>query len=70
MNHPAHGSPVPQRRLRRSSTDTWFGGVCGGLAQRFGLSSGLVRLLFVLSIVLPGPQVLVYLVLWIVMPRG
>ncbi|MBE7161622.1 MAG: PspC domain-containing protein [Williamsia herbipolensis] len=70
MNQPAYGSPVPQRRLRRSSTDKWFGGVCGGLAQRFGLSSGLVRLLFVLSIVLPGPQVLIYLLLWVVIPRG
>lgn len=70
MNQPAPGSPVPQRRLRRSSTDKWFGGVCGGLAHRFGLSSSLVRLLFVLSIVLPGPQVLIYLLLWIVIPRG
>jgi len=70
MNQPAYGSPPPQRRLRRSSTDKWFAGVCGGIAQRFGLSSGLVRLLFVLSIVLPGPQVLIYLLLWIVIPRG
>jgi phage shock protein PspC (stress-responsive transcriptional regulator) len=44
--------------------------VCGGIAERFGMSAGLVRLLFVLSIVLPGPQVLVYLALWIVIPRG
>jgi phage shock protein PspC (stress-responsive transcriptional regulator) len=29
-----------------------------------------VRLLFVLSIVLPGPQVLIYLLLWVVIPRG
>ena len=44
-------------------------GVCAGLARRFGLSAGTVRLLFVLSVLLPGPQVLVYLVLWIVMPQ-
>jgi phage shock protein PspC (stress-responsive transcriptional regulator) len=44
-------------------------GVCAGLARRFGLSAGTVRLLFVLSCLLPGPQVLVYLVLWIVMPQ-
>lgn len=44
-------------------------GVCAGLGRRFGLSAGTVRLLFVLSVLLPGPQVLVYLVLWLVMPQ-
>ena len=44
-------------------------GVCAGLARRFGMSVGVVRLLFVLSCLLPGPQVLVYLVLWMVMPQ-
>jgi phage shock protein C len=43
-------------------------GVCAGLAERFGWSVFLVRLLFLLSIVIPGSQVLVYLVLWILMP--
>jgi len=45
-----------------------LGGVCAGLARRFGLSTGLVRALFVLSIVLPGPQILLYLGLWIFIP--
>ena len=36
--------------------------------QRFGLSATLVRVLFVLSMLLPGPQILAYLVLWIVVP--
>jgi phage shock protein PspC (stress-responsive transcriptional regulator) len=44
-------------------------GVCAGLARRFGVSPTLVRVLFVLSCLLPGPQILIYLVLWIVMPR-
>ncbi|WP_435091748.1 PspC domain-containing protein [Clavibacter michiganensis] len=44
-------------------------GVCAALADRFGISRFLVRLLFVLSIVLPGPQVLLYLILWIVFPK-
>ncbi len=43
-------------------------GVCAGLAMRFDMSPGVVRLLFVLSLLLPGPQILVYLVLWIIMP--
>jgi phage shock protein PspC (stress-responsive transcriptional regulator) len=43
-------------------------GVCAALAGRFGMSTRLVRLLFVLSCLLPGPQILAYLVLWIVLP--
>jgi phage shock protein PspC (stress-responsive transcriptional regulator) len=43
-------------------------GVCSGLAARFGMSPNVVRLLFVLSCILPGPQFLVYVVLWVMMP--
>jgi phage shock protein PspC (stress-responsive transcriptional regulator) len=45
-----------------------IGGVCAGLAARFGWSPNVVRLLFVLSCVLPGPQFLVYIVLWVLIP--
>jgi phage shock protein PspC (stress-responsive transcriptional regulator) len=44
-------------------------GVCAGLAERFGWSVFVVRLIFLLSIVIPGSQVLVYIVLWILMPQ-
>ena len=44
-------------------------GVCAALARRFDLSPTLVRVLFVLSMLLPGPQILAYIVLWIVIPR-
>ena len=43
-------------------------GVCAALAHRLGVSTGLVRALFVVSIVLPGPQFLLYLALWIFLP--
>jgi phage shock protein PspC (stress-responsive transcriptional regulator) len=43
-------------------------GVCAGLARRFNLSPTLVRVLFVLSVFLPGPQVVIYLALWLLMP--
>ena len=55
-------------RLIRPRDDRWIAGVCGGLGRRFGLSSGVVRLLFVISCLLPGPQILIYLVLWALMP--
>jgi len=44
-------------------------GVCAGLARRFGWSATTVRLLFLISCLLPGPQILVYLVLWVVVPK-
>jgi phage shock protein PspC (stress-responsive transcriptional regulator) len=44
-------------------------GVCAGLARRFGMSPTVVRLLFVLSLFLPGPQILLYLALWIILPQ-
>lgn len=43
-------------------------GVCASLAQRFGVRPWQVRLLFVLSCLLPGPQVLLYLALWVIFP--
>jgi phage shock protein PspC (stress-responsive transcriptional regulator) len=43
-------------------------GVCAALAQRFGVRPSRVRLLFVLSCLLPGPQILLYIALWIVLP--
>ena len=43
-------------------------GVCSGLARRFDMSPNVVRLLFVLSCLLPGPQFIAYIVLWVMMP--
>jgi len=56
------------RRLVRPRDDRWIAGVCSGLARRFGLSPGVVRLIFVLSCLLPGPQFVLYLILWALMP--
>jgi phage shock protein PspC (stress-responsive transcriptional regulator) len=56
------------RRLRRDTTNKMLGGVCAGIARRFGISVGGLRLAFVLSCVLPGPQILAYLLLWILIP--
>lgn len=61
--------PTHPQRLTRSRTDAWIGGVCGGIAQRYGWDPTLIRTLFVVSVLLPGPQVLLYLILWIVIPR-
>jgi phage shock protein PspC (stress-responsive transcriptional regulator) len=54
--------------LSRPSRGRVIAGVCAGLARRFGISKTIVRVAFVVSCVLPGPQVLVYVLLWVIMP--
>ena len=47
-----------------------LGGVCAGLGQRFGIEAWAARLLFVLVLlIIPGSQLLIYPVLWILMPN-
>ncbi|MFC4048913.1 MULTISPECIES: PspC domain-containing protein [Actinomadura] len=55
--------------LYRPRRGRMIAGVCAGLAQRFGMSPLTVRVLFLLSCLLPGPQFVVYLVLWVMMPN-
>jgi phage shock protein C len=58
-----------QHGLVRSSDHRVLGGVFAGLGRRFGLSPWTARLLFVLVLfVIPGSQILVYPILWILMP--
>jgi phage shock protein PspC (stress-responsive transcriptional regulator) len=54
--------------LTRPRDGRWIGGVCAGLARRFDMKPWHVRLLFVLSCLLPGPQILIYIALWIIVP--
>jgi len=46
-----------------------LGGVCAGLARRFGMGAWAMRILFIVTlIVIPGSQIIVYPILWILMP--
>ena len=55
--------------LVRPTGSRVLGGVCAGLGRRFGLSPWTARLLFViLLMVVPGSQILVYPILWVLMP--
>jgi phage shock protein PspC (stress-responsive transcriptional regulator) len=56
-------------RLVRPKQGRMIAGVAAGLADRFGMDRGMMRLLFVLSLILPGPQILIYLVLWVIIPE-
>ncbi|MEX0428384.1 PspC domain-containing protein [Nocardioides sp. DS6] len=54
--------------LSRPRQGRWIAGVCAGIARRYDLDPTVVRIIAVLSCLLPGPQFIAYLVLWILMP--
>ncbi|GII80135.1 PspC family transcriptional regulator [Sphaerisporangium rufum] len=56
--------------MYRSREHKMIAGVCGGLAESWGWTPTMVRLLFVLSCVLPGPQFVIYLIMWLVIPKA
>jgi phage shock protein PspC (stress-responsive transcriptional regulator) len=58
-----------QRGLTRPRRGKWVAGVAAGIARRYDWNPLVVRLLAIASFVLPGSQVLAYVVLWILMPR-
>lgn len=55
--------------LTRPRDDRMIAGVCSGLGRRFGISPNVVRIAFVASCLLPGPQILIYLAGWIFIPQ-
>ncbi len=54
--------------LRRSRSDRWLGGVCGGLAELTGMSAWIWRLVFAVSVLCAGTGVAIYVLLWIFVP--
>jgi phage shock protein C len=56
------------KRLMRSSTDKKLGGVCAGLADYFDMDRTLVRVLWLLVVLCGGTGILLYVILWIVLP--
>ena len=57
-------------RLYRSSDDVVIAGVCAGVADYLGLPSGKVRLATLLLVLVGGLSIWVYILLWIVVPKG
>lgn len=56
------------KRLYRSRTDRWLAGICGGIGLYLGLDPTIIRVLFVLFGLVIGGGILLYLLLWIVIP--
>jgi len=70
------GGPLPVpgasmaaiNNLRRSTSDSWIGGVCGGVARTTGVESWIWRLIFVVLFLFGGTGLLLYILLWIFVP--
>ncbi|MBR5132326.1 MAG: PspC domain-containing protein [Alistipes sp.] len=57
------------KKLRRSRTDRSLAGVCGGLAQFLGINSTVVRVVMALLVLSGGMSLIVYLVMWLLIPE-
>ena len=57
-----------RKRLHRSRTEKMIAGVCGGIAEYLDMDPTLVRLVWVLVALLAGTGILLYLILWVIMP--
>jgi phage shock protein PspC (stress-responsive transcriptional regulator) len=68
-SHGVDGLVSGLHALRRSRSDRWLGGVCGGLAPATGLPSWLWRLIFVALVACGGTGLIVYGLLWILLPK-
>ena len=55
--------------LVRPRSDRMIAGVCSGIGRRFGISANVVRVIFLVSMLLPGPQILIYLAGWLLIPQ-
>ncbi|MGA0587326.1 PspC domain-containing protein [Dyella sp. KRB-257] len=58
------------KRLQRSGTHRSIAGVCGGIADYYGWDPALVRVGWIVLTLLGGSGILLYLVLWLVMPKA
>ncbi|HEU0200776.1 MAG TPA: PspC domain-containing protein [Burkholderiaceae bacterium] len=60
---------VAINRYRLSNTDRWIAGVCGGIARLTGVDSWVWRLIFALGLLLGGFSLILYILLWALVPR-
>jgi phage shock protein PspC (stress-responsive transcriptional regulator) len=68
LNVNEHWGVKEMTGLYRPRQGRMIAGVCAGLGRRLEVSSTTVRLLALLSCLLPGPQFVIYLILWVMMP--
>ena len=66
----AKRKPAPVKRLYRSGKEKILGGVCGGIGEYVGVDPTLIRLLWVLFSLAYGMGILLYIIMWIIVPRN
>ena len=59
-----------EKRLHRSRNDRKLAGVCGGIAEYYGWDPTLVRVAWIVLTLLGGSGILIYLIMWLVMPEA
>jgi len=59
-----------EKRLCRSHTDRKLAGVCAGIAEYYGWDPTLVRVAWIVLTLLGGSGILIYLIMWLVMPEA
>ena len=57
------------KKLHLSTSDKKVAGVCGGLAEYFGISSTLIRIILLVLLLCYGVGLMAYLICWLVMPK-
>jgi phage shock protein C len=72
---PAAAPPPPYtyaapKKFVRSTNDRKVAGVCAGVADYFDIDPTLVRILWALSTLVPGPNILAYIIIWIAADEG
>ncbi len=63
-----HASLPPSRRLHRSATDRKIGGVCGGVAEFLDADPSVIRIIWLVSVLFFGTGLMLYLLLWFILP--
>ena len=63
------GGGIMREKLFRSRKDRVIGGICGGLAEYFGIDPIIIRIIFVVLVIGKGVGVLAYIILWVVLPE-
>jgi phage shock protein C len=57
-----------KKKLYRSRSERWLAGVCGGIGEYFDTDPTVIRVLFVLAALIVGGGLLIYIILWLIIP--
>jgi phage shock protein C len=66
---PGYSYPA-RKKFVRSINDRKIAGVCAGLADYFDLDPTIVRVVWLLATLVPGPNIIAYVILWVAVPEG